>query len=237
MNFNNGAETAQNHTQNTTYTQGLSRFTTRTFGWMFLGLMVTFFISAVFYASGAWVIMLAIPALPMILGIAELGFVFYLSARINKLSVSMARTLFFIYAVLNGLTFAMIFALYATSTLILVFALTSLFFGTLAGYGYVTKRDLTGLRPIFTVGLIVLFAFWMLSMFINLSAFETVMCFGGLILFMGLTAYDTQKIKRVYAATADNDIYAEKYSIICALELYLDFINMFLYLLRLISKK
>ena len=237
MNFNNGAETAQNHTQNTTYTQGLSRFTTRTFGWMFLGLMVTFFISAVFYASGAWVIMLAIPALPMILGIAELGFVFYLSARINKLSVSMARTLFFIYAVLNGLTFAMIFALYATSTLILVFALTSLFFGTLAGYGYVTKRDLTGLRPIFTVGLIVLFAFWMLSMFINLSAFETVMCFGGLILFMGLTAYDTQKIKRVYAATADNDIYAEKYSIMCALELYLDFINMFLYLLRLISKK
>ena len=101
---------------------------------------------------------------------------------------------------LNGITFSAVFFAYDVQILLTVFALTSLNFGVLAAYGWFTKRDLSGLRPILTAGLIFLLVFWLISMFLPLSGFDRIICFVGLAVFMGLTAYDTQKIKQLHAA-------------------------------------
>ena len=160
-----------------------------------------------------------------------------LSARLHKLSIGAARGLFFAYAVLNGITFSAVFFAYDVQILLTVFALTSLYFGVLAAYGWFTKRDLSGLRPILTAGLIFLLVFWLISMFLPLSGFDRIICFVGLAVFMGLTAYDTQKIKQLHAAFEGDYEMSKKASIFAALQLYLDFINIFLYILRLLGRR
>lgn len=214
----------------------LASYTAKTFGWMFWGLLTTFATSLIFYISGAWQVLYAFSALPFILLIAEVIVVVSLSARLQKLSVGGARGLFFLYAVLNGFTFSSLFLIYEVTSLIFVFGLTALYFGALAAYGYFTKRDLTSLRPILMGGAIFLLVFWVLSMFLPLSGFDRLICIVGMAIFMGFTAYDTQKIKHMYAQVGGNASLAAKASIICALELYLDFINLFLYLVRMIGR-
>ena len=107
----------------------------------------------------------------------------------------------------------------------------------LAAYGWFTKRDLSGLRPILTAGLIFLLVFWLISMFLPLSGFDRIICFVGLAVFMGLTAYDTQKIKQLHAAFEGDYEMSKTASIFAALQLYLDFINIFLYILRLLGRR
>lgn len=214
----------------------LSAYAAKTFLWMFLGLLSTFAVAFTFYASGAVSILFTAPMLPFVLAIAEVVVVIALSARLQKMSVGAARGMFFLYAVLNGITFASLFAYYGVATLILVFGMTSLYFGALALYGWLTKRDLTSLRPILVGGLIFLLLFGLLSMFLRFTAMDTLMCFVGLAIFMGFTAYDTQKIKTYYNTYGGNAEMAGKTSIICALQLYLDFINLFLYLLRIFAR-
>ena len=215
----------------------LPAYTSKTFGWMFLGLLTTFAIAFGFYFTGAWMVLYSIPALPFILMGAELIVVISLSARLEKLSVGAARGLFFLYALLNGLTFASLFVMYDVTALIFVFGLTALYFGALAAYGYFTKRDLSGLRTILVAGAVFLLLFWVLSIFLPMSGFEKMICFVGLAIFMGFTAYDTQKIKQYFAMYGGNPQLAAKASIFCALQLYLDFINLFLYMLRLLGRR
>lgn len=214
----------------------LSAYAAKTFLWMFLGLLSTFAVALTFYLSGGFVILYSAPMLPFVLAIAEVVVVIALSARLQKMSVGAARGMFFLYAVLNGLTFASLFAYYGVTTLIFVFGMTALYFGALALYGWLTKRDLTSLRPILLGGLIFLLLFGVLSMFLGFSGLDTLMCFVGLAVFMGFTAYDTQKIKMFYNVYGGNSEMAGKTSIICALQLYLDFINLFLYLLRIFAR-
>ena len=179
----------------------LNVYTAKTFGWMFLGLLVTFGTAIAFSAGGGlyYLLTMGMPAV-FALAIAEIVVVMVLSARLHKLSIGAARGLFFAYAVLNGITFSAVFFAYDVQILLTVFALTSLYFGVLAAYGWFTKRDLSGLRPILTAGLIFLLVFWLISMFLPLSGFDRIICFVGLAVFMGLTAYDTQKIKQLHAA-------------------------------------
>lgn len=217
--------------------QTLGQYTAKTFGWMALGLLATFVISIGFYSSGMVSILYSVPALPFVLAIVELIVVFVLSARIQKMSARTATLLFFTYALLNGLTFSSLFIIYDAEVLVFVFGITSLYFAALAAYGYFTKRDLSSLRPILFLGALFLLVFWVLSMFLHLSQFDTVVCLVGLVIFMGYTAYDTQKIKAYYTIAANNSEMAEKGSILCALALYLDFVNIFLYILRLIGRK
>ena len=215
----------------------LTQYAAKTFLWMFMGLLATFAISLAFFLTGMYVVLYSVPALPFILAIAELGVVIGLSAGLKKMSSGTARVLFFVYAVLNGLTFASLFAYYGVASTIYVFGFTALYFGALAAYGWITKRDLTSLRPILLIGLVFLLLFWVVSMFLNLSGMETIVCFIGLAIFMGYTAYDTQMIKRYYAAYAGNAELSAKTSVLCALQLYLDFVNLFLYLLRLLGRR
>ena len=212
-------------------------YTAKTFGWMALGLLATFAVAFATWASGLWLtVLVQMPMIPFLLAIAEIAVVFFLSARIKSMSIGTARGMFFLYAVLNGLTFSSFFVLYDVASLIIAFGMTALYFGVLAAYGYVTKRDLSNLAPILTSGLIFLVIFWVLSIFLPLSGFEKLVCFIGVAIFMGYTAYDTQKIKQFHQMYGGNPELAGKASILCALQLYLDFINLFLYILRLLGR-
>ena len=217
--------------------ESLASYTAKTFGWMFLGLFVTFAASMALYLTGAfyYVVLGFNGILPIALCVAEIAVVLYLSARIHKLSITAARGLFFLYALLNAITFSSIFVLYDVSSLVFVFGMTSVYFGVMALYGYMTKADLSRIRPVLLFGLVALIVLALLSLFI--PGLDTGICLIGVVIFVAFTAYDTQKIRQNYAYFQGNPELLQKASIISALQLYLDFINLFLYLLRLFSRR
>lgn len=217
----------------------VGEYTAKTFLWMFIGLMVTFGVAVVGFVTGLTIRMLiSIPYFHIILLVAELAVVLVLSARIHKLSVPSARALFIGYAVLNGIVFSTYFILFDLFSLVLVFGATAVYFGALSLFGYFTKADLSRLRGILVTGLIFLVVFGLLSLFIpGLEAVDRIVCLIGIAVFLGFTAYDTQKIKAYYSAFAGDPAMLSKASIFSALQLYLDFINLFLYLLRFLGKR
>lgn len=215
----------------------LSKYTAKAFGWMFLGLLVTFITSMAMYWSGGVWYLFSSSAVLYGIGIAELIVVVVLSARISKMSVAASRTLFFLYAVLNGVVFSAYFLLFEVPSLVFVFAITAVYFGVMAAVGYFTSFDLSRLRNILMGGLVALLAFWLLSMFFDLAAFERIACFIGVAIFLAFTAYDTQKIRAYHEAFAHDGEMLAKASIFSALALYLDFINLFLYILRIFGKR
>ena len=215
----------------------LASHTSKTFAWMFFGLMVTFILAYTSYSTGFIIQIFNIPGMIYILPLAEILLVIVLSSRIHKLSVVAANSIFFVYAVLNGLTFSVYFLIYEVTSMIYVFGATACLFGAMALYGYFTKSDLYKWKPILIFGLITLIGFWIFSLFINLSQFETIICILGIVIFIGFTAYDTQKIKQYYVMYSNDQQMLEKASIFSALQLYLDFINLFIYLLRILGKR
>lgn len=215
----------------------LHLYAAKTFGWMFVGLMITFVTAIAFAASGGIYLLYSMGmAAVLLLAVAEVALVIVLGRKLDSLSIGAARGMFFLYAVLNGLTFSSVLILYDLQTLLLVFLMTSAYFGVLAAYGWLTKRDITRIAPILFTGLVVLAVFWLLSMFFPLGAFDRVICFIGLAIFMGLTAYDVQKLKYWHAQYAYDYEMSKKASIFGALQLYLDFLNIFLYILRLLGR-
>lgn len=221
------------------YAQGrltLNQYVSRTFGWMFVGLMITFMTAAALAMTGLVIYFFANPYIPMILLVAELAVVLILSAGILKRSVGATRMLFGVYSILNGIVFSVYFVLYGVVDLIVIFALTALFFGGFALYGRFTRNDLSRLRPLIIGGLIFLLIAGLLSMLLNLTAMERVICMVGIVVFLCFTAYDTQKIKANYAYFCGDEVMLQKASIYSALQLYLDFINLFLYLLRFLGR-
>lgn len=215
----------------------IASYTAKTYGWMFLGLLTTFVAAAAIYFTGFYIPLCTAMngLLPFVLALIELGVVIYFSARIHKIPVATARMLFFVYALLNAVTFSTILAVYSLESLIIVFAMTSLYFGVMAVYGYVTKADLTRIGPVLMFGLVALIVMMILSFFI--PGMNTGMCLVGIVVFLGFTAYDTQMIRRNYNYYSGNPELLQKASIISALQLYLDFINLFLYLLRLFGNR
>ncbi len=193
----------------------LATHTSRTFAWMFFGLLVTFILAYTSYSTGFIIQILSIPSIFYILPITEILLVIVLSSRIHKLPV----------------------VIYEVASMIYVFAATAGLFGVMALYGYFTKSDLTKWKSVLFFGLIILVGFWIFSIFINLSQFETIICIVGIVIFVGFTAYDTQKIKQTYEIYHNDPQMLEKASIFSALQLYLDFINLFIYLLRFLGKR
>ena len=218
-------------------TESVGRYTAKTFGWMFAGLMLTFLVAYAGYVTGAVLYVFAVPYLYLMLGIAEILVVIFLSARIQKMSVAAARVLFFTYALLNGIVFSAYFLLYSMTSLILVFGATSLFFGVMALVGYFTNADFSRLRGFLVGGLVFLLVFWILALFINLEQFATIACTIGIFIFLVFTAYDTQKIRAYHAYYSQDPEMAAKASIFSALGLYLDFVNLFLYLIRFLGRR
>lgn len=214
----------------------LGQYVAKTYLWMFAGLMLTFAVAVAGYLSGAILFVFAIPYGLIVISGLELLTVFWMSARVNKMSVGAARGMFLFYAALNGIVFSAYFLVFGAVQLLLVFVATSLFFGIMAGVSLIFKIDISGIRPLLVGGLFFLIIFGVLSMFLNLGAMETVMCYVGIAVFLGFTAYDTGKIRTNYTYFAGNQEILEKASIFSALSLYLDFINLFLYILRLLNR-
>lgn len=170
---------------------------------------------------------------------SELGLVFYLTARIAKISAGAATSLFLIYAALNGATLAFIFMLYTGASIVSTFAVCAATFGVCSIYGMVTKRDLTSIGGFMMMGLIGIIIASVVNIFLRSSAMEMMISYIGVFVFVGLTAYDAQKIK-VMAMSQPADLDGgtiRKGAIIGALSLYLDFINMFLFLLRILGDR
>lgn len=215
----------------------LNRYISRTFGWMFLGLLVTFALGWYMAASGMVFRLFAVPYVSILLLVAEVVVVLVLSAGIHKRSVGASRMLFFAYSILNGLVFSAYFVIYDVAGVILVFGLTALFFGVFALYGRFTHTDLSRLRPFLFAGLIFLVLGGLVLMLFDISAAERLICMVGIVVFLCFTAYDTQKIKSNYQYFSHDIALLERASIYSALQLYLDFINLFLYLLRFLGSR
>src|SRR5580658_4931181 len=171
-----------------------------------------------------------------VLVLAPLGLVFALSFGINRLSAGTALTLFFVYAGLLGLSLASIFLVYTGGSITRVFFISAATFGALSLWGYTTQRDLTGLGSFMFMGLIGIVIAMLVNMFLQSSGLYWVISVLGVIIFVGLTAYDTQSIKEMYSPMDDGTIAGRK-AVMGALRLYLDFINLFLMLLRLFGDR
>lgn len=213
-------------------------YTARTFLWMVLGLMITFGTAVVCWAVNLTLYALYyMPFLPIVLLIVTLVMAFTMSARIERMSVGTAKSMFIAFSLIFGFTMSVYLYLYELGSIIFVFLATAVYFGILAAYGHFTKRNLAGIGPILFSGLIFLIVFGVLTLFIPaFTAFDTVVCLVGIAVFLGYTAYDTQRIRAYYHYYAGYPDMMEKASIFSALQLYLDFINLFLYLLRFLGK-
>ena len=210
-----------------------SDYMTRTYRWMASGLLITF---AMAYITATTSLIYLVDSLYLVLTIAELALVFVLSSRVQNMSVDAARATFFGYALLNGMVLSYYFIAFSVGTLVMAFLATAVYFGLMAVYGTTTHKDLTGWGPRLMMGLVALIVTSLIGMLFGFGFGSSVLYGGiGLVLFMLLTAYDTQKLQQMYAYYAGDPELAEKASIYGALTLYLDFINIFLYVVRLLG--
>jgi FtsH-binding integral membrane protein len=207
--------------------------------WMATGLLVTAAISVSVVTIPALQDLVLNPAVLIGAIIAELVVVLALSFGLRRLSPGVAIAMFFVYAALNGLTLSLIFWAYDLGKIGAAFLTTAGLFGAMTVVGYTTQLDLSQYRTYFIMGLIGLVIAMVVNMFLRSTGFELLISFVGVVLFTALTAYDTQKIKRMAAdptIEADGSL-SMKLSIMGALALYLDFINLFLFLLRLFGRR
>lgn len=218
-------------------------FMNRVYAWMSGALLITAFVSYWAATTPAFLELLFPPQGGInkllfygLIG-AEIGLVFWISARIQSMTSERASLLFIIYAILNGLTLSTIFIAYTTNSIASTFFVTAGTFGAMSLYGYTTKKDLTSWGNLLFMALIGIIISSLVNVFfIKSGVFYWIINVIGVLVFVGLTAYDTQKIKQM-AQHMDSEEHAKKGAIMGALTLYLDFINLFIYLLRFLGDR
>ena len=214
------------------------RFMVRVYNWMTAGLAITGFMA--FYVSNNETIMSIIfgnPIMPIVLMIAQIGLVFWLASRVMQMSVSQATGVFMLYAGLTGVTFSFIFVVYTSASITSTFLVTAGTFGAMSLYGYTTKKDLTSWGSFLFMGLIGIIIASVVNMFMQSTMMHMIITYAGVLIFVGLTAYDTQKIKEMNILGNEGTDEDTKEAVRGALTLYLDFINLFLMLLRLMGDR
>ncbi|MCH8001340.1 MAG: Bax inhibitor-1/YccA family protein [Proteobacteria bacterium] len=213
---------------------GLRAYMLRVYNYMCVALALTGAVA--FYVSTSPTLLQAIYGTPLmwVVFLAPLGMVFFLSARIHKMSAGTAQTMFWFFAALVGLSLASIFIVYTGASVARVFFITAGAFAGLSLVGYTTKRDLSGMRTFLFMGVIGLVIAMVVNMFLGSSGLQLLISVVGVLIFAGLTAYDTQQIKLMYYE-ADSGEVATKKSIMGALRLYLDFLNMFIFLMHILG--
>lgn len=207
--------------------------------WMTLALVITGF-TALYVAKSYTLLNLMLQNQMAFWGvlIAELGLVFYMSARINRISFTTVTILFIVYSILNGVTMSMLFLIYTMSSIATTFFVTAGTFGAMALFGYATKKDLTRIGNLCIMGVIGLIIASLVNMFLHNSMMDLIISYVGVLLFVGLTAYDSQKIKQMLSGEdIEVNETTQKIALMGALTLYLDFINLFLYLLRILGDR
>ena len=202
------------------------------FGWMFIGLLITFITGYFVSMNPNMLLNLFTTWGLIILLVIEIGLVVFLSARIHKMSPTTAKICFLLYSFVTGLSFSVYFVAFELNSLILVFLITAIVFAIFAVVGMTLKLDLTKLGTYLMMALLAILICMIVNIFLNNSTFDLIISIIGVLIFIGYTAYDVQKIMRM---SDMNMLPEENLAIYGALELYLDFINLFIYLLRLIG--
>lgn len=203
------------------------------YGWMAGGLVVTA-LAALWVVSSPMMQALVLGNMMVMFGliIAEIGIVIFISMKQQTIAASTASAAFLVYSFLNGLTLSVIFFVYTRSSVTLAFGVSAGMYGAMALYGLVTKRDLTSWGSFFRMGLFGIIILMVAGFFIHATALQMTIATLGIFVFLGLTAYDNQKLKRIAAAP-----HGESVAVFGALVLYLDFINLFLFVLRLLGDR
>jgi uncharacterized protein len=229
--------------------EGLRAYMLKVYNYMASGILITGFISLILFkmsvvtnVDGSIVGLTNLgnalynSALMWVVMLAPLGVVFYMSFGIKKMSAAKAQTTFWIFAALMGASLSSIFLIYTGASITRVFFITAGTFGAMSIYGYTTKRDLTKLGSFLMMGLFGIIIASVVNMFMKSSMMYYVISILGVLIFVGLTAYDTQKIKNMYLVSDSGEIIGKK-AVMGALTLYLDFINLFIMLLRLFGQR
>ena len=206
--------------------------------WMTRALVITGF-TAYAVATSPGLLMAIVGNRFVLLGliVAELALVVGISGAINRLSLAVATLMFVLYSVINGATLSVVFLAFTMSSITSVFFITAGTFATMALVGYTTKKDLTSMGRMLFMALIGLVIATVVNMFMRSSGLDMILNYVGVLVFVGLTAYDTQKIKEQLMMADNMGEAAQKVALVGALTLYLDFINLFLYLLRILGKR
>ena len=223
-----------------TFQKAFSALMGKVYIWMTLALLITGFTAYIVADSNFFVTAMkehyyAVWGLPA----AELVLVFVITGRVNKLSLVQATILFILYSLLNGITLSLTLLVYPTVSVTKAFLVTAGTFGVMAFYGYTTKKDLTSIGKLLFFGLIGLIIATIANFFFRSSGFDLLISYAGVIIFIGLTAWDSQKIKQMLIAESQYGVseHGQKIALLGALSLYLDFVNLFLYLVRIIGSR
>lgn len=232
-----------NNSYLTASAESLNAFILKVFAWMFAGLLVTagvsFAFAAAIVSNEAVRLIVRNPVFLIVLFIVEIGLVINLSRSIERIGAGAAKAMFLLYAAINGVTLSFVFLMYTGSDITKAFVFASLFFAVMSVYGYFTKADLSSVGRILFVGLITIVIASIINVFLASDGLEFIICLAGVGVFVGLTAVDMQRIKSRYygMCSARGEAVVAKTAILGALQLYLDFINLFLYILRLLGKR
>jgi FtsH-binding integral membrane protein len=227
---------AQTHTADLAQSARISSFLGKVYGWMFIGLAITAAVSMLILSSPAAINLLYGNRVSIwVLFFVTLGMVWYLSARVEALAPTTAATLFSVYAALMGAMLSGVFLVYTGKSIAMTFVTSSAMFGALALYGTITRRSLAGIGQFAFMGLIGVVIASVVGIFWQNSMLQFVISICGVVVFTGLTMYDAQKLKQMALALPDGR--TGSYAVVGALSLYLDFINLFLFLLRLFGSR
>ena len=232
--FNNNSRNV-NPIQDMTIVHAQQRFLSRVYGWMVGGLLIT--AATAFWVATSIEVMSFVMNFMLLLILAEFGIVIFLTARVEKMSKNTAMGSFLLFSFINGLTLSVILLRYTEESIYMTFTVTAVMFGALSLYGFVTKRSLGAVGSFMFMGLIGIIVASVINIFIGSSALSFAISIIGVVVFAGLTAWDTQKLKEMYEIQFQGDEVATKGAIIGALTLYLDFINLFLFMLRLFGNR
>ncbi len=216
-------------------------FMTGVFSWMFIALAITavtaYYVSVTPELIGLMRTETGLSIFGWVVMLAPLGFVLLMSFRFQKLSAMSLTLLFLVYSLLVGMSLSFIFLFYTAGSIATTFGVTSLTFGIMAVAGYTTKTDLTKFGSILMMGLVGIIVASLVNFFLKNESIQYIISFAGVLIFTGLTAYDVQKLKNMSSEMTAGQESTRKYAIMGALSLYLDFINLLLFLLRFLGRR
>lgn len=218
--------------------EATNTFVARVYSWMGIGLGVTAAVALLVSSSPAAVgLIFGTPYVPLVLLLAQFGMVFAISSAVNRASAPLATGLFIAYAALLGVTLSAIVLVYTSASIASTFGITGGMFGAMSLYGWTTKRDLTSIGSFLVMGLIGVIIASIVNIFLASPAIYWALTYAGVAIFLGLTAWDTQKIKNIGSRVDAESEQGRSLAIHGALMLYLDFVNLFLFLLRILGRR
>jgi FtsH-binding integral membrane protein len=235
MNFSRFYEASSNKA--TTHDAGLRDYMIQVYNYMCLGLALTAVVALIVSSSPTLLNAIHGTALRFVVMFAPLGVVLALGFKISSLKFSTAKNLFWLYAGLMGLSLSYIFIAFTGASIARTFFITSSMFGFMSIYGYSTKKDLTSMGSFLMMGVFGIIILSLINIFLKSSGMSFIISIAAIVIFVGLTAYDTQKIKQQYFTLGGNSEVAKKAGLMGALTLYIDFINIFIHLLHLIGER